>query len=94
MFTHTFIHIPIHIYTFTHTYINSYICTFTHNSILGEEEDRGRGGGGGGGGGMGVPLALVLYSMHATICYSIAQHMFSYGVSEPPIPLLLVSINN
>ena len=50
-----------------------------------------RGGGereGGGGGGRGS-FALVLYSMHATLCYTIAQHMFSYGVSESPIPILL-----
>ena len=31
--------------------------------------------------------------MHATICYSIAQHMFSYAVPEPPIPILLVEVN-
>ena len=38
----------------------------------------------GGGRGRGL-AALVLYSMHATLCYTIAQHMFFYAVPEPPI---------
>ena len=46
----------------------------------------GRGGGEGGGGGS---AALVLYSMHAIICYNNAHHMFSYAVPGPPIPILL-----
>ena len=31
----------------------------------------------------------MLYSMHATLCYSIAQHMFSYAVPEPAVSILL-----
>ena len=45
-------------------------------------------------GGEGVPLALVLYSMHATVCYSIAQHMFSYAVPESAVSILLASFAN
>ena len=82
MFTYT--HSYIYPYTYTHShiyiYIHTYICIFTHNSIQGEGE--GKGGGG--------PLALVLYSMHATLCYSIEQHMVSYGVSKPPIPIQMM----
>ena len=46
-------------------------------------------GGGGRGRGRGVPIAPVLYNMHATLCYSIAQHMFSYAVPESPTSILL-----
>ena len=54
----------------------------------GGERNEGEGEGGGGGG----SAALVLYSMHATLDYSIAQHMFPYAVPESPISILLTSV--
>ena len=53
-------------------------------------------GGGGGGGERGTggkegkgSIASVLYNMHANLCYSTAQHMFSYAVPESLTTILL-----
>ena len=77
------IHIYIYIYIYNHTYIFTFTNTSTHNSIHGWRGRRVKGG-------KGVrSVALVLYSMHATLCYSIAQHMFLYAVSESSISICL-----
>ena len=37
----------------------------------------------------GTSAALVLYSMHATLCYRTAKHMFYYAFPESPTCIIL-----